>query len=101
MGKIRQCTLVEHVLESVATILEGKVTILWIEQVQTNRTDPNNKPDIILRDNEEGTCMSVDRNIIKREAEKILNRLSAHVECKTCNNSGDWKHINIIQTIPE
>jgi len=59
------------------------------------------KPDIILRGNEEGTCVLVDRNIIKREAEKILNRRSAHVECKTRNNRGDWNHINIIQTIPE
>ena len=43
----------------------------------------------------------VDRNIIKREAEKILNRSSARVECKTCNNRGDWNHITIIQTVPE
>jgi len=45
--------------------------------------------------------MLVDRNIIKREAEKILNRSSAHVECKTRNNTGDWNDINIIQTIPD
>jgi len=41
----------EHVLESVAKVLEGKVTILWKQHVQTNRTEPNNKPDIILRGN--------------------------------------------------
>ena len=32
----------------------GKVTILWNQQVQTDRTIPNNKPDII-RDKEKGT----------------------------------------------
>jgi hypothetical protein len=38
----------------------------------------NNKPDIIFRDNEKGTWMLIDvaisgdRNVIKREAEKIL-----------------------------
>jgi hypothetical protein len=45
--------------------------------VQTNRTIPNNKPDIIIRDNENGTCVLIDvairgdRNVIKKEAEKI------------------------------
>ena len=28
---------------------------LWNQQVQTDRTIPNNKPDIIIRDNEKGT----------------------------------------------
>ena len=56
----------------------GKVTILWNRQVQTDRTIPNNKPDIIIRDNEKRTCMLIDvaipgdRNVIKKEAEKIL-----------------------------
>jgi hypothetical protein len=46
--------------------------------VQTDRTVPNNKPDIIIRDNEKGTCMLIDvpipgdRNVIKKEAQKIL-----------------------------
>jgi hypothetical protein len=56
----------------------GKVTILWNQQVQTDRTIPNNKPDIIIQDNEKGTYMLIDiailgnRNVIKKEAEKIL-----------------------------
>jgi len=40
----------EHVPESVETSQGGKVTILWNQQVQTDRTIPNNKPDIIIRD---------------------------------------------------
>jgi hypothetical protein len=46
--------------------------------VQTYRNIPNSKPDIITRDNEERTCVLVDvgipgeRNVIKKEAEKIL-----------------------------
>jgi hypothetical protein len=46
--------------------------------VQTDRTIPNNKPDIVIRDNEKGTCMLINvtisggRNVIKKEAEKIL-----------------------------
>jgi hypothetical protein len=41
----------EHVPELVHTSQEGKVTILWNQQVQTDRIIPNNKPDIITRDN--------------------------------------------------
>jgi len=43
-----------------------------------NNSENNNKPDIIIRDNEKGTCMLIhvaisgDRNVIKKEAEKIL-----------------------------
>jgi len=56
----------------------GKVTILWNQQIQTDRTIPNNKPDIINRDKEKVTCMFIDvaisgdRNVIEKEAEKIL-----------------------------
>jgi len=52
--------------------------MLWNQQVRTDRTIPNNKPDIKVRDNKQGTCMLIDvaipgdRNIIKREAEMIL-----------------------------
>ena len=68
----------EHEPKSVETSQGGKVTILWNQQVQTDRTSPNNKPDIIIRDNEKGTCILIDvaisgdRNVIKKEAEKIV-----------------------------
>ena len=67
----------EHEPYSVETSQGGKVTILWNQQVQTDRTIPNNKPDIIIRDNEKGTCMLIDvaisgdRNVIKKEDSKI------------------------------
>ena len=50
----------EHVPKSVETTQGGKATILWNQQVQTDRTISNNKPDIIIRDNENGTCMLID-----------------------------------------
>jgi len=43
--------------------------------MQTDRTVSNNKPDITIRDNKQGTCMSIDvvvpadRNVIKKEVE--------------------------------
>ena len=48
--------------------------------MQTDRTTPNNKPEIIIPDNEKETCLQIDtassgytsRNMIKKEAEKIL-----------------------------
>jgi hypothetical protein len=48
--------------------------------VQNYRTTAKNKPDIIIRDNEKGTCTVIDvansgdRNVIKKEAEKIIFR---------------------------
>ena len=66
----------DHVPKSVETSHEGKVAILWNQQVRTDRTVPNNKPDIIIRDNAQGTCVltdvaiPADRNAIKKEAEK-------------------------------
>jgi len=68
----------EHVPKSVETSQGDKVTILWNQQIQTDRNIPNNKPDIIIRDSERGTCMLIDvaisgdRNVTKKEAEKIL-----------------------------
>jgi hypothetical protein len=77
-GKIRQF---EHVPKLAETSSEGKETILWNHQLQTDRTIPDDKPDIITRDNEQVTYMlrliyvaiSGDRNVIKKEAEKIPN----------------------------
>ena len=68
----------EHVPKPAETSQGGKVTILWYQKVQTDRIIPNNKQDIIIRDNEKGTCMLIDvaisgyRYVIKKEAEKIL-----------------------------
>jgi hypothetical protein len=68
----------EHVPNSVVRNQGGKVTILWNQQVQIDITIPNNKPYIIMRDNEKRTCILIDvailgdRNVIKKESEKIL-----------------------------
>ena len=50
----------EHVPKSVETTQGGKVTILWNQPVRTDRTVPNNKPYIIIRDNEKRTCILID-----------------------------------------
>jgi hypothetical protein len=49
-----------------------------VEQTGTNLQDhPNDKPDIVIRDNEKGKCLLIDvitgdRNVIQKEVEKIL-----------------------------
>jgi len=76
----------EHVPKSVETSQGGKVNILWNQQLQTDRTITNNKPDIIIRDNEKGTCMLIDvaisgdGNVIKKEAENILKYKDLTIE---------------------
>jgi hypothetical protein len=75
-----------NVPKSVQTSRGDKVTILWNQQVQTDRTIPNNQPDIVIRDNEKGTCMLIDvavpgdRNVIQKEAEKILKYKDLTIE---------------------
>jgi hypothetical protein len=57
--------------------------------VQTDRTLPNNKLDVIVQDSEKGTyvlidiAISGDRNVIKKEAEKILKYkdLVTEIQC--------------------
>jgi hypothetical protein len=67
----------EHVPKSVETDQGGTVTILWNQQVRTDRTIPNNKPDIIIRDNEKRIFMLIevaisgDRNVIKKKLRKF------------------------------
>ena len=46
--------------------------------VQNNRIVSNNRPDITIRDNKQGTYMSIDvaipadRHVIKKQAEKFV-----------------------------
>jgi len=48
--------------------------------VQTDPTEPNNKPDIIIHANEKRTCVLInvvisgERNVIKKVVEMILKR---------------------------
>jgi hypothetical protein len=86
----------EHVPKSVETIKGGKVTILWNQQVQSDRTVPNNRPDIIVQGNEKGTCMLIDiaisgdRNVIKKEAEKILKYKDLTIEIQRMWKVKTW-----------
>jgi hypothetical protein len=76
----------EHVLKSAETSRGGKVTILWNQQLQTDRTIPSNKPDIVICDNEKETCMLIgvaipgERNVSQKEAEEILKYKDLTIE---------------------
>jgi len=71
-GKLDEEPWYEHVPKSVETSRESKVTVLWNQQLQTDRTFPENKSDIIIGENEKGTCVLIDvaisgdRNVIKK-----------------------------------
>ena len=111
-GTIGQKHRYEHEPKSVETSQGGKVAILWNQQIQTDRTIPYNKPNIIIRNNENGTCMLIDvtisgdRNVIKKEAEKILKYKDLTIEIQrmwnvkkkddTSNNRGDWDYFKVI-----
>jgi hypothetical protein len=59
---------------------------LWNHQVKIDRTIPQNKPGNIIRGNKKGTCMLInvaisgDRNVTKKEAEKILKYKDLTIE---------------------
>ena len=71
----------------------------------------------MIRDNEKGTCtlidvaISGDRNLIKKEAEKILKHKDLTIEIQrmwnvknkgdTSNNRGDWDYFKVIKKIRE
>ena len=84
--KLDNETWYDHVQKLVEISCEGKVTILWNQQVQTKRTISNYKQDNIICDIEKGICMlindaiSADRNVIKKEAEKILKYKNCTME---------------------
>jgi len=54
--------------------------------VQTNRTIPNNQPDIIIHVNKQGTCMLIDvaipgeKKVIKKGGGKILKYKDCTIE---------------------
>jgi hypothetical protein len=92
-----------HVPKSFETSHEGKETILWNQQVQTERTIPNNIPDITFRDNKKGTCMLIDiaisgdRNVIKIESEMTLICKDLVIEIQRMWNVkakvNNWNHL--------
>ena len=107
----------EHVRKSAEASHEGKVTILWNQQVRNDRTIPSNKPDITIRDNKRGTCMLIDnaihgdRNVIKKDAENILKCKDLIIEIQRMWNvktkvvpvtkGASGTILNITQTITE
>jgi hypothetical protein len=71
---------------SVEASRRGKVNILWSQQLRTDRTIPNNKPDIVISDNGKRTSILIDvaipedRNVIQKEDEKILKYKDLTIE---------------------
>ena len=59
---------------------------MWNQKIQSDRTILNNKPDIIIRDIEKEKCMLIDvansgdKNVIKKEAEKILTYIDLTIK---------------------
>jgi hypothetical protein len=76
-GATGQKTLVRTCTKLSSNNQGGKVTIPWNQQVQTGRTIPSNKPDIIIPDNEKRTCILIDvaipgdRNVIKKKPRRF------------------------------
>jgi len=65
---------------------EGDVTLLWNQEVHTDREVTANRPDIIIKNQKEKTCTLIDvaipadRNVVQQEAEKNLKYKSLCME---------------------
>jgi hypothetical protein len=55
---------------------EEKVTVLWNRQLQTERTIPNNKPDITFRENEKGTLLLQETGMLQEISRKFYKDLT-------------------------
>jgi hypothetical protein len=73
-----------HMLESVCE--HEDVTVLSNQEAHTDREVLANRPDIIIKNRKEKTCILIDmaipadRNVIRKEAEKILKYKSLFIE---------------------
>ena len=71
---------------------EARYPYCGINKYKLTELSPNNKPDIIIHDNEKGTCVLIDvtisgdRNVIKKEAEKILKYKDLTIEIQRMRN---------------
>jgi hypothetical protein len=68
--------LVSHIPKSIAE--HAGITVLWNQEVRTDREVLANRPDITVKNKDATTCLltdveiSSDRNVIKKEAEKKI-----------------------------
>lgn len=74
----------EHSPKPVTSV--GLCTILYDQQIQTDRTIAANKPDIVIRDLAKKSCLLIDvavpcdQNVVTKEAEKRLKYKSLEIE---------------------
>ncbi|KAL1446281.1 hypothetical protein WDU94_005480, partial [Cyamophila willieti] len=74
-------------------ITKDDITILYNQQVHTDRTINANKPDIIVRDRKEKICLIIDvaipadMNVEKKEAEKNLKYKDLAIEIERMWNT--------------
>jgi len=105
----------EHIPKPVEPSPDIRVTILWNQQVQTDRTIPYNTPDTTMRDNEKNNIVDIavlgDENLIKKEAKLILKYENLTIETQRMWNvkakvisvikESNHNHLKVNQKIPE
>jgi hypothetical protein len=74
---------------------QENITVLWNQAVHTDREVITNKPDIIIKNKKEKTCkltdvaIPADRNVVQKEAEKMLKYKSLCIEIQRMWNMKD------------
>ena len=93
---------------------EGDVTVLWNQEVHTDREVTANRTDIIIKNKKEKTCALIDvaipadRNVVQKESEKevkiqeFMYRDTANVEHEMYDYTGNnWSHWNSNERLKE
>jgi hypothetical protein len=66
------------------------VTVLWNQGIQTDREVLANRPDIIVKNKKEKTCLLIDvaipsdKNVIQKQAEKKLKYKNLRQKFREC-----------------
>jgi hypothetical protein len=72
---IIQCALVPP-RTTISRSFEEKVIVLWNQQLQTEKTIPNNKQDITMRENGKGTLLLQETGMLQERNRKFYKDLT-------------------------
>ena len=89
---------INHVPED--TVTKDDVIIMWDVPIITDKKVKSNRPDITVHDTKKRTCAFIDisvpvcRNVVRKEAEKIVKYRDLEIETQKCWN------LSKVRTIP-
>ena len=88
--------------EPAEVVTRDGINILWDSYIRTDKKVPHNRPDIIIHNENTRECLIIDvaipvcKNVVKKEAEKIVKYRDLEKEIQKCWN---LKHVRTIPIV--